>query len=204
MAAGCGPAYPPPLALPCPCPAVCCRRLRACGCWPIRWRWTRPRQAAQQRACTWRCGCVAQLQFAARAGGALKTSTPVACYQLPPTCHTRADPPAPAARLPQVSTAHMGSQADLDPLYDEDDSGAPEKHYWTYRIRVSNVGYVGGAATTACRCTWLRAVAALLLALQNQPQLVTPNLHAARCMLYATPLARCTLHTARCSIECAL
>ncbi|KAI7840000.1 hypothetical protein COHA_006265 [Chlorella ohadii] len=40
----------------------------------------------------------------------------------------------------EVSTAHMGSQADLDPLYDEDDSGAPEKHYWTYRIRVSNVG----------------------------------------------------------------
>lgn len=41
----------------------------------------------------------------------------------------------------QVSTAHMGSQADLDPLYDEeDDDGAPKKHYWTYRIRVSNVG----------------------------------------------------------------
>ena len=40
----------------------------------------------------------------------------------------------------QVSTAHMGSQAELDPLYDEDDDGAPKKHYWTYRIRVSNVG----------------------------------------------------------------
>lgn len=40
----------------------------------------------------------------------------------------------------EVSTAHMGSQADLDPLYDEDDDGAPKKHYWTYRIRVSNLG----------------------------------------------------------------
>ena len=45
-----------------------------------------------------------------------------------------------ATPIVQVSTAHMGSQADLDPLYDEDDDGAPKKHYWTYRIRVSNLG----------------------------------------------------------------
>ncbi|PRW20169.1 hypothetical protein C2E21_9247 [Chlorella sorokiniana] len=40
----------------------------------------------------------------------------------------------------EVSTAHMGSQAELDPLYDDEDDGSPKKHYWTYRIRVSNLG----------------------------------------------------------------
>lgn len=60
-----------------------------------------------------------------------------------------------ATPIVQVSTAHMGSQADLDPLYDEEDDGAPNKHYWTYRIRVSNLGCGGrelGCLQSLPRC----------------------------------------------------
>jgi hypothetical protein len=40
-----------------------------------------------------------------------------------------------------VCSAFVGSQSDLDPTYDADDDDAvPPKMYYTYRVRVSNVG----------------------------------------------------------------
>jgi hypothetical protein len=39
-----------------------------------------------------------------------------------------------------VTTSFIGRQSDLDPTYDQDDDDAPPKYYFTYRIRVSNLG----------------------------------------------------------------
>jgi hypothetical protein len=39
-----------------------------------------------------------------------------------------------------VCSAFVGTQADLDPTYDPDDDAVPPKMYYTYRVRVSNVG----------------------------------------------------------------
>ena len=41
-----------------------------------------------------------------------------------------------------VCSAFVGTQADLDPTYDPDDEAVPPKMYYTYRVRVSNTGYV--------------------------------------------------------------
>jgi len=42
----------------------------------------------------------------------------------------------------EVSTSHVGTQADLDPLYEEEE-GVPQKSFYTYRVRVSNCGWAG-------------------------------------------------------------
>ncbi|PSC74841.1 Co2+ Mg2+ efflux [Micractinium conductrix] len=39
----------------------------------------------------------------------------------------------------EVTTAHVGSQGELDPTFDPDEEG-PEKEFYTYRVRVSNCG----------------------------------------------------------------
>jgi hypothetical protein len=41
-----------------------------------------------------------------------------------------------------VCSAFVGTQAELDPTYDPDDETVPPKMYYTYRVRVSNTGYV--------------------------------------------------------------
>lgn len=42
-----------------------------------------------------------------------------------------------------VTSSYVGTQKDLDPMYDESDEYSdPVKHFYTYRIRVSNYGYV--------------------------------------------------------------
>lgn len=40
-----------------------------------------------------------------------------------------------------VTTCFVGSQKELDAMYDEDEDGPP-KYYYSYRIRVTNLGYV--------------------------------------------------------------
>ena len=39
----------------------------------------------------------------------------------------------------EVTTAYVGPQSDLDPTY-EPEEGVAMKHFFTYRIRISNVG----------------------------------------------------------------
>ena len=41
-----------------------------------------------------------------------------------------------------VCSAFVGTQAELDPTYDPDDETVPPKMYYTYRVRISNTGYV--------------------------------------------------------------
>lgn len=44
----------------------------------------------------------------------------------------------------EVTTAYVGRQSDLDPTYEKEE-GVADKHYFTYRIRVSNCGWALGA-----------------------------------------------------------
>lgn len=73
------------------------------------------------------------------------------------TSATAPMPSAPFVHTLQVTTAHMGSQAELDPMYDEEEDGPSKKEYFTYRIRVSNLGWGSLLLATgglACCCTW--------------------------------------------------
>lgn len=73
-----------------------------------------------------------------------------------------------------VCSAYVGSQTDLDPTYDpeQDAQEHPPKQFYTYRVRISNVGYVFRVihlwclflddGLFACACVYSYACACIL------------------------------------------